>query len=61
MEVFHQPGEVRDHVSSMRSKGFSIGFVPTMGALHRGHIQLVNRALADNDVVITSIFVNPTQ
>jgi pantoate--beta-alanine ligase len=48
-------------LNHLRSEGKSIGFVPTMGALHQGHIELVKRAIRENDVVVTSIFVNPTQ
>jgi pantoate--beta-alanine ligase len=45
----------------MRSRRVTIGFVPTMGSLHQGHLSLVNRAAADCDVVVVSIYVNPTQ
>ncbi len=58
MEIFTTPGAMR---SWRRRKGGTAGFVPTMGYLHEGHIALVRRAIAENDLAVVSIFVNPTQ
>ncbi|MBO0950104.1 pantoate--beta-alanine ligase [Fibrella forsythiae] len=61
MHHFSTVQALQHHLNSVRRQGESIGFVPTMGALHTGHLNLVERAKSECDVVVCSIFVNPTQ
>ena len=61
MQVIKTKTGLIAHVNKQKQADFSVGFVPTMGALHEGHLSLVKAALASNKCVVVSIFVNPTQ
>lgn len=61
MTIIETVTSLRDRLQAYRDQGKTIGFVPTMGALHEGHASLVKRCVAENDVAVVSVFVNPTQ
>ena len=61
MKIFKTIQETTAYLQKLRAQKYSIGFVPTMGALHLGHVSLIERAKKENNMTVCSIFVNPTQ
>ena len=61
MEIFEEIKALKAFLGARRDKHLSIGLVPTMGALHDGHLELIKSSKAENQVTVCSIYVNPAQ
>ena len=61
MHIFNGKAALIAYLTSIKTTDSTIGFVPTMGALHQGHLSLMEQSLVENDYTVVSIFVNPTQ
>ncbi|MEJ0030569.1 MAG: pantoate--beta-alanine ligase [Bacteroidota bacterium] len=61
MQIFKEIGPLKLHLQHKRKEGFLVGLVPTMGALHEGHLSLIHASKAVTDITVCSLFVNPTQ
>ena len=61
MKIFNTKQEIKRYLTAQKKENKTIGFVPTMGALHQGHLSLIKKAAKKNELIVVSIFVNPTQ
>ena len=61
MIILETVSDLQKAIFPLKKEGKSVGFVPTMGALHEGHVSLVKKSIEQNDITVVSVFVNPTQ